>query len=276
MAVVNNSLAVKPKATGISAFMSGPAVKTWIEDTIGKTNSQRFVTSVVSAVNVNPALKECDSASIVSAALLGESLNLPPSPQLGYFYMVPFNNKTGKQAQFQMGYKGMIQLAIRTGQYKRINVVAIKEGELEFFDPLNEEIKVNLMVDDWDKREKLPTIGYYAFFELVNGYRKSMYWSKSQMEAHALRYSKGYSAKKGYTFWEKNFDQMAYKTMLRQLLSKWGIMSTEMTRAYEMDMSVSDGNKVEYPEPEAMDIEYTTEEPIVEEVKAEPQQASFF
>ena len=91
-----------------------------------------------------------------------------------------------------MGYKGYIQLAIRSGQYKRLNVVAIKEGELEYFDPLNEDIKVNLMVDDWDKREEAETIGYYAMFELVNGFRKTMYWSKAQMLAHADKYSQAF------------------------------------------------------------------------------------
>ena len=125
--------------------------------------------------------------------------------------MVPFNDtKRGcKVAQFQIGYKGLIQLAIRSGQYKKINVLSLKQGELEYFDPLNEEIKVKLMVDDWDAREKAETIGYYAMFELTNGFQKAMYWSKEQMEHHALTYSQGYKAKKGYTFWEKAFDRMA-------------------------------------------------------------------
>ena len=141
--------------------------------------------------------------------------------------------------------KGYIQLAIRSGQYKKLNVMAIKEGELEYFDPLNEDIKINLMIEDWDAREKAPTIGYYAFFELVNGFRKAIYWSKTQMEAHALKYSMGYKAKKGYTFWEKDFDAMAYKTMLRQLISKWGIMSIDLQSAFDADMAVinDDGTK---------------------------------
>ena len=160
--------------------------------------------------------------------------------------MVPFrNNKKGcKEAQFQLGYKGYIQLAIRSGQYKKLNVLAIKEGELVRFDPLNEEIEVNL-IDDEEAREEAKTIGYYAMFEYTNGFRKAMYWSKKKMEAHALKYSKGYAAKKGYTFWEKDFDGMAYKTMLRQLISKWGIMSIDMQNAMESDMAVihEDGTK---------------------------------
>ena len=108
-------------------------------------------------------LQECTNPSILSAALLGESLKLSPSPQLGHYYLVPFNDREkGKVAQFQLGYKGYIQLAIRSGQYKKLNVMAIKEGELEYFDPLNEEIKINLMTENWDAREELPTIGYYV------------------------------------------------------------------------------------------------------------------
>ena len=204
------------------------------------------VSALLSAVQVNSDLQECTNPSILSAALLGESLKLSPSPQLGQYYMVPFrkNKKGCKEAQFQLGYKGYIQLAIRSGQYKKLNVLAIKDGELVRFDPLNEEIEVNL-IDDEEVREEAKTIGYYAMFEYTNGFRKAMYWSKKKMEAHALKYSKGYAAKKGYTFWEKDFDGMAYKTMLRQLISKWGIMSIDMQNAMESDMAVinEDGTK---------------------------------
>ena len=116
-------------------------------------------------------------------------------------------------------------------------MLAIKEGELINYDPLNEEIDVNL-IDDELERENAKTIGYYAMFEYTNGFRKAIYWSKTKMEKHALQYSKGYEAKKGYTFWEKDFDSMAFKTMLRQLISKWGIMSVEMQDVMEKDMAV--------------------------------------
>lgn len=169
--------------------------------------------------------------------------------------------------------KGYIQLAIRSGQYKKLNVMAIKEGELEYFDPLNEDIKINLKVENWDERENTPTIGYYAFFELVNGFRKAIYWSKAQMESHATKYSPGYRAKKGYTFWEKDFDQMAYKTLLRQLISKWGIMSIELQTAFEGDMAVinDDGTKsyVETDE-EVIDVTPTTEESSITEEPTAP------
>ena len=230
---------------GISAYLTADAVKNQINQVVGGKDGQRFISAIVSAVNTNPALQECTNQSILSGALLGESLKLSPSPQLGQYYLVPFNDKNkGKVAQFQLGYKGYIQLAIRSGQYKKLNVLAIKEGELIRFDPLNEEIEVRL-IEDEEEREQANTSGYYAMFEYTNGFRKAIYWSKRKMEAHALKYSKGYQAKKGYTFWEKDFDGMAYKTMLRQLISKWGIMSIDMASAIDSDMAVinEDGTK---------------------------------
>lgn len=275
---VSNSLAKKQSRLSMTAYLSQDAVKDQINKVVGGKDGQRFITAIVSAVTVNPALSECSNASILSAALLGESLKLSPSPQLGHYYMLPFDDKKkGMVAVFVLGYKGMIQLAIRSGQYKKINVLAIKEGELDFFDPLNEDIKVSLMIDKWDEREAAETIGYYAMFELNNGFRKSIYWSKAQMEKHAEKYSPGYRAKKGYTFWEKDFDAMAYKTMLRQLIGKWGIMSIEMQRAFDDDMTfeAQDGTR-NYVETEeyvaespAVEVEPKKEEPKVEQPKAE-------
>lgn len=265
---VQNSLTKSKQRLGITAYLTQDAVKNQINSIVGSKDGAKFVTSIVSAVNTNPTLAECTNQSILSGALLGHSLNLSPSPQLGHYYLVPFNNtKAGtKEAQFQMGYKGYIQLAIRSGQYKKLNVMAIKKGELEYFDPLNEDIQINLMVDSWDEREAAETIGYYAFFELVNGFRKAIYWSKKQMEAHALKYSKGYQAKKGYTFWEKDFDGMAYKTMIRQLISKWGIMSTEMMSAFDSDMAIihEDGTKDYVDTEDIVDMPQPQEEPKAE------------
>lgn len=232
----NQLTANKPK---FSIAIQSDMYKNLINQTLGdKDRATRFIASISSAVATNQSLQECDAGTILSGALLGESLNLSPSPQLGQYYLVPFNDskKGYKVAQFQLGYKGYIQLAIRSGQYKKLNVLAIKKGELVRYDPLNEEIEVNL-IDDEEERENAETVGYYAMFEYTNGFRKSMYWSKAKMEKHALKYSSGYKAKKGYTFWEKDFDGMAYKTMLRQLISKWGIMSIDMQQAVEKDMT---------------------------------------
>lgn len=302
---VGNTLVNRKPKMGITAFLNQDAVKDQLAQAVGK-NSMRFVSSVVSAVTVNSALSECTNQSILSAALLGESLNLSPSPQLGQYYMVPYENKKEgvKVAQFQMGYKGYIQLAIRSGQYKKLNVLAIKEGELIRFDPLAEEIEVRL-IEDEEQREQAKTIGYYAMFEYTNGFKKAMYWSKNKMLSHADRYSQAFSkdAKeitvKGKkktkvsfldfeagnfpkddewlysSFWYKDFDGMAYKTMLRQLISKWGIMSIDMVNAMDADMAVirEDGTRdyvdnqqeEEFIVEQAQETQQTAQEPAGEQ-----------
>lgn len=269
---LQNSLTKSKQRLGFTAYLTQEAVKDQINKVVGGKNGEKFVTAIVSAVNTNPALAECTNTSILSGALLGHSLNLSPSPQLGQYYLVPFkNNKAGvTEAQFQLGYKGYIQLAIRSGQYKKLNVLAIKEGELRSFDPLNEEIDVKL-IEDEEEREQAKTIGYYAMFEYVNGFRKAIYWSKTKMEAHALKYSKGYQAKKGYTFWEKDFDGMAYKTMLRQLISKWGIMSIDMMSAIDADMAVihEDGTKDYVDTEDIVDMPQPQEEPKADTDKSQ-------
>lgn len=294
---VNNSLQKSQKRLGIGSYLTGDAVKQRINQVIGGKDGQRFISAVVSAVQTNPALQECTNQSILSAALLGESLKLSPSPQLGQYYMVPFNDKErGKVAQFQLGYKGYIQLAIRSGQYKKLNVLAIKAGELVKFDPLNEEIEVKL-IEDEEQREAAETIGYYAMFEYTNGFRKAIYWSRNKMLAHADKYSQAFSKDGGTvktrygekkkvsyadyltgnydpkdawmysSFWYKDFDGMAYKTMLRQLISKWGIMSIDMASAIDADMAVinEDGTK-----------DYVDNDPDVNvmEQPSEPEQAT--
>ncbi len=255
MAVGNSLTAAKTQKTSLTAYLTNDAVKNQINKVVGGKNGTRFVSSIVSAVQTTPALQECTNNSILNAALLGEALGLSPSPQLGQFYMVPFKNnkKNCKEAQFQLGYKGYIQLAIRSGYYKKLNVLPIKEGELIRYDPLNEELEVDLIEDDI-LREEAETIGYYAMFEYENGFRKTLYWSKKKIQAHADKYSSAYSLKiagdiaqgkipekdmwKYSSFWYKDFDAMAMKTMLRQLISKWGIMSIDMQNAFDKDMAV--------------------------------------
>nr|DAU21470.1 MAG TPA: RecT protein [Caudoviricetes sp.] len=215
----------------------------------------RFTASIVSAVSVNQALQNCDRNTVISGALLGESLNLSPSPQLGQYYLVPFNNKKKgiQDAQFVLGYKGYVQLALRSGQYKSINVEIVKQGEYKGRDPMTGDPRFQFLEDD-DEWERLPVIGYMASFEYLNGFRKVLYWSKEKMMNHADRYSAAFSRKayenlmagnipqgdmwKYSSFWYKDFDSMAKKTMLRQLISKWGIMSTDIQSAYESDSCV--------------------------------------
>jgi recombination protein RecT len=273
---VNNSLVQRTgnsKPQTFSAFLTSDAIKNRINNMVGGKDGQRFISAVISAVSVNPGLSECDHSTILSAALLGESLKLSPSPQLGQYYMVPFNDKKRgtKVAQFQLGYKGYIQLAIRSGQYRKLNVLAIKEGELVRYDPLEETIEVNLIQNELE-REAAKTIGYYAMFEYTNGFRKAMYWSREKMIAHADKYSQAFSKdatggkypKVSFedflagkvkesdmwlysSFWYKDFDGMAYKTMLRQLISRWGIMSIDLQMAMDKDMAaIHDDGSVDF------------------------------
>lgn len=291
---VNNSLANRTQKTGMAAYLTQDAVKKQINSVVGGKNGTRFISSIVSAVQTTPALQECTNPSILSAALLGEALNLSPSPQLGQFYMVPFDNKKKgcKEAQFQLGYKGYIQLAERSGYYKKLNVLAIKEGELIKYDPLNEEIEVELIEDDV-VREETSAMGYYAMFEYENGFRKTMYWSKKKMLAHAEKYSQAFKRNGGAkslelleqgkipekdlwkysSFWFKDFDGMAQKTMLRQLISKWGIMSIDLQTAIDKDMAVlhEDGS-ADYVENQTEPEENVAAEQEYHEFPAEPRQ----
>lgn len=284
---MSNAVATRPRRQSFSVAITTDKYKNMINRSLqDPKRAQRFISAITSAVAVNPELQDCDPATILAGALLGESLGLSPSPQLGQYYLIPFENtvkdangKTvylfdeagnhivdsrgkwvaakDKKAKFVLGYKGYIQLALRSGYYRHLNVIAVKEGELVRFDPLTEEAQLSLIQDEL-AREAAPTVGYLAMFEYLNGFRKTIYWGRDKMEAHALRYSKGYAAKKGYTFWEKDFDAMAFKTMLRQLISKWGIMSIDLQTAFEQDVVTEDPD---YLQPEELQLPDPTARP---------------
>lgn len=293
-----------------SVAITTDGYKNLINNTLGDPErAKRFVASITSAVAVNPALQDCDAGTILAGALLGESLNLSPSPQLGQYYLVPFECKvkgpdgknlwvldeqgnhvkdsngkwlavTEKRAQFVLGYKGYIQLALRSGHYADLDVMEIKEGEYLGKDSLTGKPRFKFVEDD-DARDNLPVIGYMAFFEYLNGFRKVLYWSKQKMMNHADTYSPAYSAEahkrliageipekdmwKYSSFWYKNLDDMAKKTMLRQLISRWGVMSTELQRAFVQDTNfaaVGEGDEIvttpedqaQLIQPEATDV----------------------
>lgn len=251
----------KPK---FSIAIQTPMYQKLVNDTLGDPErARRFVAAITSAVAVNPALQACDAGTVLSAALLGESLNLSPSPQLGQYYMVPYDDKRrGPIAQFQLGYKGYIQLAERSGQYLDIDAFPVVDGEYKGRDRFTRRPVLEFLEDDGE-RENRPVVGYYAYFELSNGFRKVLYWSKEKMLAHADRYSQAFhlfgrkgsepkydrvsyadfvsgnypkdDAWKYSSFWYKDFDAMACKTMLRQLISKWGIMSIDIQKALASD-----------------------------------------
>ena len=238
------------KKMGIAGFLAQEAIKANVESVVGVKDSQRFISSVVSAVQTNPTLSECTNSSILSAALLGHSLNLPQSPQIGMFYMVPFKNKkkikdsNGREvtievteATFQLSYRGMLQLAMRSGQYKAMNVTDIREGELVAYNPIEDSYEFKPETD-FTKRSSLKIVGYYAFFEMINGFKKGIYWTIEQLDAHAKKYSASYRNGWSSSIWKSDFDAMAKKTLLRQLISKWGIMSVDMEKAYVGDQAV--------------------------------------
>ncbi len=256
------------KQPKFSVAITTKGYKNLINNTLGDPErAKRFVASITSAVAVNPALQECEAGTILAGALLGESLNLSPSPQLGQYYLVPFKSKAKydragnliqpetTKAQFVLGYKGYIQLALRSGAYADLDVMEIREGEYKGKSRTTGKPMFEFIEDD-DERENLPVIGYMAYFEYLNGFTKVIYWTKAKMMNHADTYSPAYSAAahkkimageiadkdmwKYSSFWYKDFDGMAKKTMLRQLISKWGIMSTEMRTAFAEDGSLSE------------------------------------
>lgn len=297
-----NEMQTKPQKMPFSLAITTKGYNEMISRSIRDPKDvKRFVAAITSAVAVNPALQDCDPATVLSGALLGNSLGLSPSPQLGQYYLVPYwNKKKGcNDAQFQLGYKGYVQLALRSGYYKHLNVIAVKAGEMVRFDPLTEEVDFR-MIEDEEEREKAATVGYLATFEYLNGFRKTIYWSKEKMLAHADKYSPAFSkdaqtvrGKGGNTyrkvsfadyeagnypkqdewmyssFWYKNFDAMAFKTMLRQLISKWGIMSIELQTAFEQDTVVNEDYMESADTPTPAPVELPEPEPALQMPAAE-------
>ena len=283
-----------------SVAITTTGYKNLINNTLGDPDrAKRFVASITSAVAVNPALQECEAGTILAGALLGESLNLSPSPQLGQYYLVPFKSKAKYnrnneliqpetvKAQFVLGYKGYIQLALRSGAYADLDVMEIREGEYKGKNQFTSKPQFSFVEDD-DERDKLPIIGYMAYFEYLNGFRKVIYWTKAKMMNHADTYSPAYSAAahkkimageiadkdmwKYSSFWYKDFDGMAKKTLLRQLISKWGIMSTEMQNAYANDGSMSEvgeANEIVTTAEENLLLAQPEAEDVVEQVNLE-------
>ena len=219
--MANEIVNQKPK---FSVSIQSDAYKKLINNTLGDPErSKRFIAAISSAVATNPALQECEAGSILSGALLGEALNLSPSPQLGQYYLVGYKDKnTGlTNAQFQLGYKGYLALAMRSGQYKDLDVIEIKQGEYKGRDKENGKPKFEF-IESEEERASLPTIGYLGYFELLNGFSKKLYISKEEMERHANTYSKAFNLEdyrklqagqipqkdmwKYSSFWYKNFD----------------------------------------------------------------------
>ncbi|WNL28020.1 recombinase RecT [Arcobacter cryaerophilus gv. pseudocryaerophilus] len=249
----------------LTKYLNSNAIQRYLTDVIGK-NKDKFITNLISVCNQNKDLQKCTSLSLMSGALAATTLNLNLNSSFGYAYLVPFkNNKLTREkgydvfeAQFQIGYKGFIQLALRTGEYRKINAMPIFKEQFRSWNALTEEIALNEFSDFEDNE----VIGYVAYFKLNNGFEKTIYWSKTKMEKHADTYSQAFKIEiaekikqklikesemwKYSSYWYKDFDGMALKTMLRQLLSKWGILSEELQKALEDDQTIINGNDKVY------------------------------
>ncbi|WP_348722354.1 recombinase RecT [Tenacibaculum sp. 190524A05c] len=204
------------------------------EKLLGK-KAPGFISSVLQVINGNKLLKNADPNTVLNAAATAAILNLEINPNLGFAWIVPYKG----QAQFQMGWKGFVQLALRTGQYKRINVTEVYENQFTSFNRLTEELNANFDVVGTGE-----IVGYASYFMLNNGMEKMTYWSKEEVTNHAQKYSKAYG--KSHSPWsdKDQFHAMAKKTVLKNMISKWGIMSIEMQRAQLADQSVqqNEGN----------------------------------
>ena len=254
---------------GISSYLNKAEIKANIEGVIGKDNVNSFITDIVACVNNNADLSKCTNKSILSGALVAKSVNLSLAPHFGHAYLVPFSNKktiTGEdgrkrteyvdEAQLNIGWKGYYQLAMRSRIYKKIVACDVRKGEVSDFNPFTNEYSIKpIPFEDRMKKDAkgnwlYPVIGYYAMFETVEGFKHELYMTKEDMQAFAQKYSKAYRSdiKNGYSysFWTISFDDMALKTMYRQLLSKYGMLTPEMQKAYVADMGIvqEDGSVV--------------------------------
>lgn len=240
----------------MSAILDGEKMRSRFDELLGKRAPQ-FISSVVSLVNADQNMQMAfyeTPMSVVQAALKAATFDLPVDQNLGYAYIVPFKNKGKMTANFILGWKGMHQLALRTGSYKTINVVDIREGELKSYNRLTEEVDIRFEEDE-DAREALPIIGYVGYYRLVNGAEKTIYMTVKQIENHEKRFRKGDYMGKG---WREDFDAMARKTVYRRLIGKWGVMSidyqsredgitlaNQMQEEYNLPQSESDAPFVE-------------------------------
>lgn len=214
----------------IKHLMSSETIKRRFNEVL-HDKAPQFMASITNLVNSNQQLQDVDQTSVISSALVAATLDLPIDQNLGYAWVVPFrdrNRSFNKFAQFQLGYKGYIQLALRTGQYRHINAEPVYEGEIRNW---------NRFTETYDEGERTSDniIGYLGYFELINGFQKTTYWSKEKMEAHRIKFNKSRSPKALTGVWKDNYDAMATKTVIRNLLSKWGILSIQMQTAVSKD-----------------------------------------
>lgn len=228
-------------------MLTGENTQKYLRQVLGK-NAQSFVNNMTALVANSRNLQQCDPLTLLYAGIKATALNLPLDPNLGFAYVIPYNNnKAGKvEAQFQIGYKGLVRLAINSGQFLNMNVTEIKEGELIGYNLLTGDIQFEAQPN----REQLKTIGYAAYFKLTNGFSKTLYMTTEEMEAHAKRYSQTYGSKydniRTQSKWATDFDIMAKKTALKSILSHWAPLSIEMQEGIKADQAVIHQDRIEY------------------------------
>lgn len=206
----------------VQTLLNQPAVKARFESILGK-RAPAFMSSIISAVSANPQLRECAPNSVVGAAAIAAAIDLPVTPGLGLAHIVPYKSRDGWTAQFQIGWKGFVQLAIRSGQYKTINLSPVLEGQIADHNPFTGDMTFSRHA------ESMKVVGYLLYFRLLNGYEKYFYMTREQCEAHGKKYSQTF--KRGFGVWVDDFDAMALKTVAKLGLSKYGILSVEMQHA---------------------------------------------
>ena len=216
---------VNPTVSALSNMLSSDSVKERFQNMLGK-KSAGFLSSVMTLVNQTPLLQRATPQSIMAAAATAASLDLPILNSLGRAYIIPY----GSTATFILGTKGLVELAIRSQQYRRINVVTVYEGELESWDKFTEEYKLGEKISN-------KVIGFMASFELINGFKKTLYWTEEEVRSHAKRFSKTYSSPN--SVWASDFEKMAEKSVLAALLKHWGPLSVEMQRALDGDADIN-------------------------------------
>lgn len=218
--------------TSVKDYLALPSYRDRFHEVMGKRANQ-FMAAIVASSQL-PGLKDAEPRSVIAAAMVAATLDLPVNPTLGQAHIVAYSEKGVKVAQFQIGYKGLIQLALRSGQYKRLNAGEVNAEVFKGYDLVGEPVL------DWEQLDPLkPVAGYFCAFETLNGFTKVVYWSKPKAEAHAKRFSYAYS--KGYsTPWKSDFDSMATKTVIKAALSKWGLLSVEMQKAVVHDQGAQE------------------------------------
>lgn len=259
-----NNAAKKSVSTMLNALLDSEGYRKRFDELLGKRAPQ-FISSIISTVNADSKLQQAfvnAPVTVIQAALKAATFDLPIDTTLGYAYIVPYNNKKedGRfqmEATFIIGYRGMLQLAMRTGAYEKINVVDVREGELKRYDRLTEDVEIEF-VEDEDERETLPIVGWCGYFRMTNGMEKTIYMTRRQIERHEEKNRKGKYMGKG---WRENFDAMAAKTVLRRLIGKWGLMSIDYQRADAATLAaaqaIATGKFDDNDEPDVITPEYT-------------------